>query len=647
MLRKIKSPWIAVAGITLLCMVVFGPVRGIMDSNSLNERFHTSRELQILRQLTHEQNTLFAGSGLCEGCHGHDPLGLASVRPNGEDVNVVDDWRATMMANSAKDPLWRAKVSHEVLVNPAHQLQLEGKCLSCHAPQGKFNAAHHGLNYTMNDLITDSLGLDGVSCGACHQQDPILAGKFFSGNLVFDTTKTVYGPYVGPFTGPMQQFIGINVDYGAHIRKSELCASCHTLITETVDLSGVLTGGEFVEQATYHEWLNSRFAPDRDNITCQSCHMPSINENIILAANYDFLGPRRPYGLHHLVGGNSFMLKLMKANKGTLGISANDIQFDSTIARTNRLLQRETLELTLAETSRTTDTAFYTLRLQNLTGHKFPSGYPARRAFIQFLVIDENGDTLFKNGLWDSDFEIIGHDAVYEPHRQTIRQEQDVQIYEMVMGDVLGNKTTVLERAAVALKDNRLVPQGFSTTHSTYDTTKIEGLALTDPDFNHNAGIEGSGADVVHYNIPLDGYTGELNVIARVYYQSVPARWLQEMFAFSSVDIDAFKAMFLSADHTPVLVAQAIMGSMFSSVNDQFENTLMVFPNPASNYVFVKNVPSHVTGATIYDMSGRVLKHLSWLELMSGMIDVSDLKGMVLLVFESPQGNVIKRVVVR
>ena len=38
-----------------------------------------------------------------------------------------------MMANSARDPFWRAKVSHEILVNPAHSVGLQDKCTSCHA----------------------------------------------------------------------------------------------------------------------------------------------------------------------------------------------------------------------------------------------------------------------------------------------------------------------------------------------------------------------------------------------------------------------------------------------------------------------------------------------------------------------------------
>jgi len=113
------------------------------------------------------------------------------------------------MANSAKDPFWRAKVSHELLVNPNHQLELEDKCTSCHAPLGHFNAKLNGqTHYTLAQMSTDSIALDGVSCSACHQLDPNEAGKQFSGKLVFDTNKVIFGQIPNPFSAPMLSFVG-------------------------------------------------------------------------------------------------------------------------------------------------------------------------------------------------------------------------------------------------------------------------------------------------------------------------------------------------------------------------------------------------------------------------------------------------------
>ena len=77
----------------------------------------------------------------------------------------------------------------------------------------------------------------------------------------------------------MQLYEGYTPTYSPHTDQSAMCASCHTLITQTVDLSGNFTGGEFVEQATYHEYLNSSFPAA--NIKCQTCHMPQLGDPIV------------------------------------------------------------------------------------------------------------------------------------------------------------------------------------------------------------------------------------------------------------------------------------------------------------------------------------------------------------------------------
>ncbi|MBK9017860.1 MAG: hypothetical protein IPM82_29595 [Saprospiraceae bacterium] len=105
----------------------------------------------------------------------------------------------------------------------------------------------------------------------------------------------------------------------------------------------------------------------------------------------------------------------------------------------------------------------------------------------------------------DSEYEVFGQNLTYEPHYQVINSPEQVQIYEMVMGDVNGNVTTVLERADHPIKDNRLPPLGFSKSHPTYDTVLVAGVDPSDTDFNHENGTEGSGTDVVFFHVPMNG----------------------------------------------------------------------------------------------------------------------------------------------
>jgi len=614
--------------------------------------FHSEEELKSFRKhrsYSYSTNTLFTSAGICVQCHGTDIDAVTSIDLAGNDINVVDDWAATMMANSARDPFWRAKVSHEILVNPAHQTDLENKCTSCHAPMGKFNALHNGqADYSMLNLVSDSVGLDGVSCGACHQLKDTLIGDLFSGNLIYDTNHVIYGPYTTVFNGPMLGNIGYDAVYSPHINDAGLCAGCHTLITSTVDLSGNYTGGSFVEQATYHEWLNSDFNTETNvsGIACQGCHIPRTNDPIILSNGHEFLPAQSPFGKHHLVGGNSFMLKLMRNNITTLNLLASTTQYDSVIARTDRLLRYETLEMTLNETARTADTVFYALTLNNKAGHKFPSGYPSRRAFIEFVVMDNNGDTIFKTGMLDVNSELINQDAGYEPHYNTINSELQVQIYEMVMGDVNSNVTTVLERAALPLKDNRITPKGFTSTHNAYDTCVISGNALNDPDFNLSGVTEGTGADIVHFHIPLGGYAGDLNVTARVYYQSSPRRWMQEMFAYNSADIDLFENVFNSADHSPSLVAEILSGNMFNSVSEFSIENILLFPNPVQGgKIFITGISKNeIVSIRIINTNGKTVMNCGAAEF-NGSLELPFASGTYFVIFETTHGRFVKQVV--
>ncbi len=580
--------------------------------------YHSKDEVKAFRDnglpLVSGENNFFKGSGNCYGCHGPDEFNnYAGVDSQGRDVNVSDDWRSTMMANSARDPFWKAKVSHEVSVNPAHQIELEDKCLSCHAPQGKFDRFYMGQeHYSMADLAMDPIAQDGVSCLACHMQSADSLDQLFSGKLKFDTNNVVYGPYGDVFGSPMTSFIGFEPLFGAHLNESGLCSGCHTLVTETADLDGNLTGDEFVEQATYHEWLNSDFNTNTNpegGVSCQSCHLPRIDDAIVISANYLFLEGRSPYGLHHMAGANTYMLELLRDNATQLGLTASTTQFDSTIARTNRLLTQNTLLLDADVVERNLDTAFIDLKLTNLGGHKFPSGYPARRAFVELIVLNANDDTLFRSGGWDDTFEVIGHDPSWEPHYDVIRSPDQAQIYEMVMGDVNGNRTTVLERAKTPLKDNRLTPLGFTTTHISYDTTLIAGVPATDIDFNrYSNGTEGSGSDIVHFHVPMYGHSGLIRVVSRVWYQSAPPRYMDEMFTFSTPDINTFRTMYQNSTPAPVLIKEVQVTDLSVGVDDLRQLGVRIFPNPIRNgQLSIDGLSDRITSIEVYTMSGALI----------------------------------------
>ncbi|MES2590572.1 MAG: T9SS type A sorting domain-containing protein [Bacteroidota bacterium] len=611
---KIKK--VLVVFILISFVVAFNLLNSASSKESAH-KFHSPEEIKVLSEaLLHSPigaGEYFLPSSSCRGCHGYDSAHNANITEDGSDVNLVDRWESSMMALSAKDPLWRAKVSHEILVNPSHSNELQNKCTSCHAPLGHYTSKYHGnANFGMQELIADTLALDGVSCGACHAISPNV-GFTFSGDIPYDTNHKEYGPFTNPFTAPMQLYEGLTPVYSTHTDKAKICSSCHTLITETADLSGNLTGGYFTEQATYHEYLNSNFPAN--NINCQSCHMPKVADPIIIANGYSGLQPRTPFNQHSFEGANVFMLNLIKNNKDSLDVKVTDIKFDSTIAATTAMLRSKSINLDVQVESITADTAFFKVKIENKAGHKFPSGYPSRRAVLQFVVTDGSNDTVFKSGTFNEQFRVIGENPSFETHHNTIIQSDIPQIYEMVMGDVNFQFTSVLERAAHLLKDNRIPPSGFSTTAAVYDTVKISDDAINDSDFNKTGTVEGSGTDYIHFHVPLTVGSSSLNVKAKVYYQSVPPKWLDELFTFNSPEINKFKAMYENADQTPVLIASDSLNNVLLPTGFSIEkkqNDIKVWPTlSADGKVFITSDASQlIRCVTVYNTEGKLQSQL-------------------------------------
>lgn len=595
-------------------------------------------------ELSEFEGEWFVGSGKCVNCHNTSLDGEDQVDAEGNDVSTINDWMGTIMANSARDPFWKAKVSHEGLANPDYVAAIEETCTRCHAPMGHYEMElTTGQAFLMEHLETDELGQDGVGCIGCHAiADVPELGDLNTGEIPYNDDHAAYGGFINPWDGLMSGQTGFSPVYSEHVRESELCASCHGLFTHTF-VNGAPTENVFFEQATYHEWVNSAY-PD-EGTECQTCHMPLVEGGAVAASLPTWLFPQQPYAKHHLVGGNTYMLRLFKEFKDELDLPATQEQLTLVEERTREQLQQQTLDLTLTKIDHVEDTLTFELELWNKAGHKFPSGYPARIAWVHFRLEDVDGNVLFEQGLLDEEFNLIGRDLPYEPHYEVIRNEDQVQVYEMVLGDNDGLATTVLENAAYPLKDNRLVPEGFSTTHYTYDTTLVAGLAIADLNFNAADGIEGSGSDRVTYRIALDGYEGEVVAQANVFYQSVPPRWLEEMFTYDSAPINTFKDMYAAVDPEPELIASVTLDTTTSVDEIPEDFALQIGPNPANGWVRVQ-CSEEIKQIRTYTSDGKLLLDQPWL-VRSGWLELPDITGVVLVEVRTDYGVRLKRILVR
>ncbi len=502
-----------------------------------------------------ERGAFFAGSGTCTTCHRN------MVDESGTDVSNDSYWRSTMMANAARDPYWQANVKKETLSNPAYQAEIEDKCATCHMPMARFSlAAQGGEGKIFDDGFLNSgnelhnLAMDGVSCTVCHQIQETNLGQpdSFSGHFQIDTARPsgerlIYGPYPPTMVRIMQRGSGFIPTQGSQLKRSELCATCHTLYTPAIDVDTGEIVGEFPEQTPYLEWLNSDY---HETQTCQDCHMPQAQGGVVLSITGG--KPRSPFSKHVFVGGNVYMQNILKRFGEELQVTASTEQFDATIARTLEQLQNRTASLSVKQARLSGSTLIVDVAIRSQVGHKFPSGFPSRRSWVHLVVRDAGGQVVFESGAFNQDGSIVGNDndndpTRYEPHYQRITSPDQVQIYEVIMKNSRGDVTTTLLQGTGYAKDNRILPAGFDKSTVPSDVT-VRGKAVEDGNFV-------GGGDTIQYTADLGEARAPFSVTAELLYQTVGYRWAQNLRQQEAPEISRFLNYYKSVSNAPVVIA--------------------------------------------------------------------------------------------
>ena len=226
------------------------------------------------------------------------------------------------------------------------------------------------------------------------------------------------------------------------------------------------------------------------------------------------------------------------------------------------------------------------VKVTNKAGHRLPSGVGFRRAFLEFRVVDnDTGKTVWCSGctnelgvimkgdgnserLASELFDVytdgtkpatLGYPAAclktvpgvtpqhyqrhyfWDPQKNTgsaITRQEQVQIYEELNLNIECAMTTSFLRRDYQLKDNRLLPFGWTSTGPlNADKTPYIPADYLHETFPVSVGgdpayANGSGTSVVRYEIPLSAFTARnLTVTATLYYQSIPPYFLHDRFS--------------------------------------------------------------------------------------------------------------------
>jgi hypothetical protein len=484
----------------------------------------------------------FQTSDRCVACHN----GLST--PVGEDISIGIAWRTSMMANSGRDPYWISGVRRETIDHPSAAAAIQDECTICHMPMMRYEsklAGREGEAFVHfppgRNTLADRLAEDGVSCSVCHQITGQGLGtrESFVGGFKIDTTKAPgerheYGPFEidkGHTTIMRSSSTFQPAEATQVLRSSELCATCHTLLTKALDAQGQVIG-ELPEQVPYQEWLHSKY---KDTLSCQDCHMPKVQEEVPITSVFG--EPRPGFSRHIFVGGNFFMQRLLNRYRNDLGGTVPPEDFDSAAIRTIAHLQSEAAKLAINGLEIRNGRLEAEISVENQGGHKLPTAYPSRRVWLHVTVRDRDGNALFESGALHPDGSIQGNDndadaTRFEPHYTEITRPDQVEIYEAILGDPAGKVTTGLLTGLGFIKDNRLLPHGFDKQTAEKDIA-VHGEAERDPDFT-------GGRDTIRYSVAVGGSEGPFEVEAELWYQPIAYRWAMNLQPYDALEPNRF-----------------------------------------------------------------------------------------------------------
>lgn len=585
--NSMKVIAVSLTGLVLLATLAWSVIESVVadEKRSTHSRMKkqaegAAGEPKIENVVLEEKRPRFLEAEACAVCHSNSRRAEAMRDNKDRPIAPYDLWQTSMMASSSRDPYWRAVLSAEVVATPSKKALLEEKCTRCHAPMAApapMSEAGSVLSYLKAEDHRANLGLDGVSCTVCHQITDKGLGKpeSFTGHFHLNTEGKIYGPHADPFPMPMRHHTGYEPTQSTHIMKSALCATCHTVKTNSVDRHGKSTAqGEFHEQTPYLEWRNSIFNdeiknPSKQARSCQSCHMPQHDEDgqqikTMIAHNpggrdFPFLPDRSPYGRHTMVGANAFMTRILRDNAEALGITAPAAAFNASLKQIETMLRHKTGDIVIQRTIHKNDQLEITVNVHNRAGHKLPTAYPSRRVWVKLTVKNKSGQILFASGNYNDEGELVNlkgdtldsehYAGPVNPHRDVITHSSQAQVYETIMGDANNNPTFTLLRGATYVKDNRLLPRGWKNDHPDAKATRPYGIG-NDPNFS-------PGTDQITYRIPLKKQ-GRYTIEAELLYQTITPRHANELFQYDTPEVAAFGKMYYNANRKPELISRTL-----------------------------------------------------------------------------------------
>jgi hypothetical protein len=275
-----------------------------------------------------------------------------------------------------------------------------GNCASCHtsvvSPLETTNTCgwsgcHSNTTAFYSDQVpfgispTDAyeVGLEGITCDFCHKIGDVDLNP--ETNLPWSalpgiSSYRIYRPGEGHdlFMGTFDDVPGHDT-YLPLIEQSEYCAPCHYGVFSGISGSHEMVGGVTIYNS-YGEWLESPWSDPETGMTCQNCHMPTVDYDYIVFPDKGGL-QRDPNRIHsHLMPGVNDLELMQNAVTMDAAAEITDGELIVDVAITN-----------------------------DQTGHHVPTGSPYRHMILLVTVEDSQGNEIpLKSGSvlpeWTGDY---------------------------------------------------------------------------------------------------------------------------------------------------------------------------------------------------------------------------------------------------